>query len=301
MIYDPLTRVLIDNQGWIDRGSLWLFDVSSKGERLLTVDGAAYLTIRAGLDGLFRVTHHNSPDQSISIRHVSEPQSVLASVSLASARNRFCGDTNLWGKVECALIFNTGSKQKLVRIEHASRSVVDLDLSWYNEGTYDLGYQGLVDCVTPPGAHFTVVSVQRSSTLVLIDRASNAKCGLIELAGRSGNPDLRMTTNSDLLASDYDTMCRVDLKKAKVVVENRLQGAAKGTMQPIGDYAWAAKETIAVARPMSGDVIFVDAENFSLVSKVRAPDQPLRVAAVEGGIVTRDWQSGQVSYTAFQF
>jgi len=301
MISDSSARVLVDNMGWVDKGALWLYDADTRRERLLAIDGCEYLTIRAGADGLFRLTHHGSPEQSVSIRHVANPQQVLASVSLEDAKRPFKGDVSLWGKVETALIFRTGSTLRLVRINADTLSILDLDLRWFKEGPYDLLYQGLVDCLTPPHANFIVVSVQRSSKLVLLDHVDNRKCGHIDLAGRGGNPSLRLKSHAELLASDYDTMCRVDLNNATVIAKARLQESGpSGTRSFIGDYAPAMRNTIAVARPFSGDVILVDAATFARVGQVVVPGQPLRVAVTpDGDVITRDWKSGTVSQARF--
>jgi hypothetical protein len=297
MIFDPATQTLIDNQGWVDKGGLWIYDLATKAERLMPIEGAAYLTIRAGADGLFRLTHHQSPEQTVSIRHMSDPQRVLASVALADPNCPFTGDRTLWNKVEPALVFSTSSAQRLLRIDGQRESCLELNRSWYNGDNYDLDYQGLVDCITPPGANFVIVAVQRSSTLILVDYVANAKCGEIELAGRRGNPKLRMRSNFDFLASDHDTMCLVNLRDMGVVASECLQGATAGW---IGDYSEATRNAIAVARPHSGDVIIVDATTFAQIDRIQVPDQPLKVAMIsDREIVTRDWKTGRVAHSRF--
>lgn len=94
-------------------------------------------------------------------------------------------------------MFNTDGAQRLLRIDGQSESVLELEVSCFNADSYDLGWQALTDCMTPPGARFVIVSVQRSSTLILVDYIANEKCGQVELAGRRGNPQLCIRTELD--------------------------------------------------------------------------------------------------------
>ncbi len=126
---------------------------------------------------------------------------------------------------------------RLIKIDAIGQRVVELELSWYLKGGYDLVYQGLVDCLTLPHQDRVIVSVQRSSKLVLIDIEKNRPVGTIQLADRGGNPHLRMRTTEDFIASDYDTLCRVDIRSMSTIRSARLQGdASDGTRQFVGDY-----------------------------------------------------------------
>jgi hypothetical protein len=190
MIYDAATNRVVGNLGWVDQGSLWVFNPSDGSETSVTIEGARYLTLRSGPNGLFRVVHHHSPDLGVSVRHAARPDLELASIRFDGGMARLHGDSSLWTQVDPSAIIQTDAGPRLLWIDGASESVTDLDLGWFNSTNYDLGYQGLVDCLSLPGAGLVAVSVQRSSELVLIDQQYNQRVGQISLAGRGGNPAL---------------------------------------------------------------------------------------------------------------
>ncbi|MBI1825777.1 MAG: hypothetical protein HY287_12970 [Planctomycetes bacterium] len=114
-------------------------------------------------------------------------------------------------------------------------------LPWYNAEAYDLVYQGLTDVTALPGTMFVLVSVQRSSTVVVHDLNTGREAGRFDLAGRYGNPLLTVVGN-DLWTIDYDTFVRVNLSTRQVVRKVHLQSAAQGTMQFAGElFVWAAR------------------------------------------------------------
>lgn len=216
MIYDAATNTVVGNLGWVDRGSLWVFDLSDGSQTAVAIEGASHLSLRRGPNGLFRVVHHHSPDLGVSIRHVARPDLELASIRFEGSMARFTGDPALWSGVDPTAIIQTDAGPRLIWIDGASERVTDLDLSWFNSANYDLGYQGLVDCLSLPGAGLVAVSVQRSSELVLIDPERNQCAGQISLAGRQGNAALRSLSDNELLASDYDCLCVVNAETGAV-------------------------------------------------------------------------------------
>ncbi len=88
---------------------------------------------------------------------------------------------------------------------------------------------------------------------VLHDLHNGAERGVVRLAGRSGNPMLLFRTRArEVWASDYDTIVKLDPSTWRVTDRCRLQGAAVGTMQFIGDFAFDPDKTVcAVARPFA--------------------------------------------------
>jgi hypothetical protein len=286
----------------VDKGALWTFDLRSQTEGRISVEGAQYLTLRPGSNGLFRLIHHQSADQAVSIRRVAEPARELASIRYKSGKPAFQGDLDLWKQVDPAMIIQTSSGPGLRLINAAQEQMVDLDLTWFTNGGYDLGYQGLADCMSMPTAETIVVSVQRSSKLVLIDPKKDKPIGSIELADRGGNPTLRMVTAHDFLASDYDTLCRVESRSLAVSRSAVLQGAAApNTRQFIGDYD-VGFGTCAVARPFSGDVLLLDSESFKVRGHAQIGGQPLAVCLTsESSVLTRDWKTGRVGIGRFDY
>jgi len=295
MIFDATANLVVGNMGWVDKGALWAFDPVRCAETTITVEGAQYLSLRAGAKGLFRLVHHRSPNQTISIRSVARPDVELASVEMVRSEPNFIGDLSFWQHVDPAAIIATERGQRLVLIDAGRQRVVDLELALYSNGNYDLGYQGLTDCMTI-GREHVIVSVQRSSELVVIDLDRNARVGAIPLAGRGGNPMLSKRTQRDFLASDYDTLCRVDAQSLKALNCRRLQeGSAMNSRQFIGDYdlGW---DSCVVARPFSGDVLRLDSESFDEIGGTSVSGQPLAICSISNTqVVTRDWKSGRAA------
>jgi hypothetical protein len=58
--------VALDNLGWVDRGSIWSFDIVNRTQQLESVPQARYLSLSRGEGDLFRVVHGStnflSPD-----------------------------------------------------------------------------------------------------------------------------------------------------------------------------------------------------------------------------------------------
>ncbi|HWA03465.1 MAG TPA: hypothetical protein VG819_08045 [Rhizomicrobium sp.] len=295
MIFDSKSNLVVGNVGWIDEGALWTFDPISRKEETIPIEGTKYLTLRAGSEGLFRLVHHGCPNQTVSIRRLAEPSIVLASIEIANGTPRFHGDLALWQHVDPTAIFNTEQGQRLLFIAAHENKIVDLDLTWYSSENYDLDYQGLTDCMLLDPTQ-VIVSVQRSSDLVIINLDRNTRVGTIPLANRGGNPVLTMRTQADFFASDYDTLCRVDAKTLKVVASHLLQEGGAGNMrQFIGDYdlGWGA---CVVARPFSGDVLRLEPETFKITARAAVGGQPLQVCLTsDSQVVTRDWQTGSVA------
>lgn len=296
MIYDESTETIIGNLGWVDRGSLWTFSAQSNAESRIEIEGAQYLGLRAGRDGLFRLVHHQSPDRAVTIRHGANPGVELAGLRFDRESARFSGDVALWDQVDPSVIIQTDTGPRLILIDAKRRTTTPLDLSWFNDANYDLGYQSLVDCLTIAGSGVVVVAVQRSSELVLIDIEANARVGSIMLAGRGGNPTLVPLSASEFVATDYDTLCVVDAKTRSSRHSAPLQSASgPNTQQFIGDVDIAGAVS-AVARPFSGDVALVDLRTLEIMGTAPASGQPLAVCLLSGSrFLTRDWQTGKPS------
>jgi hypothetical protein len=299
MFFDATANLVVGNAGWVDLDSLWTFDPTSHAEKTIAVEGAKYLTLRAGEGGLFRVVHHGSPRQIISIRAFAEPGMMLAAVEMADGKVNFTGDLTLWQHFDPSAIFNAERGQRLIFLHALEQRIIDLDLSWFFNENYDLGYQSLIDCMTID-AKRVIVSIQRSSDLVIMDLDSNVRVGTAPLAGRRGNPLLTKRTSEDFLSSDYDTLCRVDSRSLSVLASQRLQDAGgSNTQQFIGDYdcGWGA---CVVARPFSSDVVRLDPENLEIEAHTKVDGQPLSVCLIsKDQVVTRDWKTGRVAVSEF--
>jgi hypothetical protein len=171
-------------------------------------------------------------------------------------------------------------------------------LPWYDGETYDLGYQGLIDTSAMPDSPNVLVSVQRSSVVVVHDPETSRAVGRFDLAGRHGNPMLNVV-GDELWTVDYDTFVRVNLATYDVRTSARIQnGTRSGRGESLqfveNPFVWEAAGKAAVPRPFSGDVAIIDPERGRIESLVPLGKQPLRCAVTRDGVViARDWQSGE--------
>jgi hypothetical protein len=165
---------------------------------------------------------------------------------------------------------------------------------WY-DNAYDHDYQGIVGVTEVPERELLLVSVQRDSHLVLYDPHQRRLIQKISLAGRSGNPGLRFRSKArKLWADDYDTLLKLDSKDWSVKESRRLQDAATGTAQFIGEFEFNKDESLCVvARPFSGDVIALDTLTFEIRYHFMTGGQPLKAVLLKDGrVFARDWKTG---------
>lgn len=299
MIFDPTTSTAFGSLGWVDRGSLWCWDAGSGVERRIDVPGARHVSVHRHAEGLLRLIHHGE-EAVASIRAYADPAVELASLRPGSTGWRFQGDSALWGERFALLMMSTTGLTDLLLVDGPAEVVRSLDLTWFNDENYDRGYQGLVDCLALPEAGMVVVSVQRSSELVLIDLERGVRVGSIQLAGRGGNPQLRRWSPTGFFANDYDALCCVDVQCRLTRCSGVLQPAAPpNTSQFTGDYD-LGETTCVVARPFSGDVLQLEINSFAVLDRAPVPGQPLSVCLTSPrSFLTRDWQTGKLERGEF--
>ena len=297
MIFFRETNRILGSLRWIDKGAIWILDLENHIERRCEVPGAQFVSLKAGKAGHFLVVHHMSESTAASVRHVGSPDQELASLQFRDGAAQFHGRSELWWQVETAILQVFRRGYRLFVVDPIGPKATHLDLSWYTAESYDLSYQGLVDCMTLPDDRRVVVSVQRSSDLVILDKESNRFVETARLPGSSGNPELAVRSRADFLASDYDTLARVDAKTFRILSSARLQDAGSF----IGHYHLWSECLCAVARPFGSDVILVDPMDFRIVGRTMLGGQPLSVCMIsETQVIARDWKSGAVSAGTFQ-
>jgi hypothetical protein len=291
--YDEKARRLISSLGWVDGPCIWVFDVDGRRSRLVHVSSSRFVALRRYADVL-RIVHHGGIAPTVSLRRVSSIDREAALLEYDD-RPYFSGDDELWSLVDPCVLVPRKSTTVLLYVDAPNKRVRELDLRWFYLGDYDLGYQRPIDCLTLPDREHVVVSIQRSSRLAVVNILENRKVGEIQLAGRSGNPELVLREDGNLIASDYDTLCRVDLEKMAITAAVRLQDESSGgTRQFIGDFI-VQSEGIVVARPFSGDVLLVDESDFSVKASASTGAEPLQAVLVAGAdVLGRDWKTGHV-------
>ena len=184
----------------------------------------------------------------------------------------------------------------LLKIHPSTEQIEPQRFEWYDD-TYDKGYQGVVDVLQLPGEDFALISVQRSSRVIVHDLDGGVKRGEVDLGGRGGNPTLQFgNADGEIWASDYDTLVVLRANHLQILRRALLQEASAGTRQFIGDYAFQPDQDICVvARPFSHDIVGIDTVGLKVKASARLGRQPLEVAALaHGRVVARDWKTGDV-------
>lgn len=301
MIADDKGTVLVSCMGWVDHGELWVLDVSEGAPRRLAVGSEAkYLHPHAGTNGYFAVGHHfDGPRFDVTVHAFSEPAVAIARATVTASGGKLSGDGSAWQHVPRLyvpyLTLPGLHDFVLFRIDRIRGSVDVQALAWYGD-RFDKGYQGVVSVAELPD-DLAIFSVQRSSELILHDLGAGTQRGTVDLGGRGGNPSLRFRARApEMWASDYDTLVKVDPSTWRVIARARLQGAAAGTQQFIGDFAFDADEKLcAVARPFSGDVVGLDPSTMKIEWSAGLGRQPLEVAVLpDREVVARDWKTGDL-------
>ena len=82
-------------------------------------------------------------------------------------------------------------------------------LEWYDL-SYDKDYQGVIDVIALPDPRYALVSVQRSSVLIVHDLETGKAHQKVALGTQLGNPRLTLRDNI-VWATDYDTLVQIDL------------------------------------------------------------------------------------------
>jgi len=299
VLADPQERTLVSSLGWVDRGSLWIFEPDTGRERTRRLGEAQFLSLHAGAADRFAVVHHHDGERlEITAHTFAEPAKTLARCIVEGWERRLEGDTRAWSGLPrhylAYLRQPAWSAYALVRITGDEVTLQTFD--WYDD-RYDKGYQGIVGVTEVPGEELVIVSVQRDSRPVLFDPAAGRKVGDIPLADRHGNPRLSFRRGArELWADDYDTLLVIEPGSWRVLRRARVQDAPGRTQQFIGHYAFDADERIcAVARPFSGDVLGLDPGSLATVSRAETGGQPLDVAVLrDGRVIAREWKTGEL-------
>jgi hypothetical protein len=291
--------VVLSSIGWVDHDAIWRFDTGRSTVDTIPLEtGAQYAALHAGSADYFAVTHHFDGRRfEISVRSFASPDRAVARAVLDRQENTFDGDASAWNHVPrlyIAYLAEPWREFALLVISPASGRIDVQRFEWFDD-SYDKDYQGVLDVVELTGRGTAIVSVQRSSRLILHDLGNGGAAQTIDLAGRAGNPRLRLR-GEELWATDYDTLVVVSTRDWRVDRRRRLQGAGTGTREFVGDFAFMPDGALcAVARPFSGDVVAVDPGTLRIIASAKLGRQPLEVAALAGGeIVARDWKTGEL-------
>ena len=302
MISNPEGTTALSSLGWVDHDGLWRFNVASgETDTIPLRTGGRYSSLHYLGSDRFAVAHHFDGRRfEVSVRSFSSPGDVLAHAVLEDGENSVAGEPAAWSGVPLLYVeylhFAPWNDFVLLRISPTTGKADVQRLQWYDD-SYDKGYQGVIDVLALPDDTCALVSVQRSSRLILHDLETGTQRRSIDLGGRGGNPRLALRElGKEVWASDYDALVVLGTADWQVLRSARLQSAFTGTQQFIGDFCFAPDQALcAVARPFNGDVVAVDLASLRIKSSAKLGRQPLEAVALSGGkIVARDWKTGDL-------
>ncbi|HEY4194871.1 MAG TPA: hypothetical protein VGM63_05010, partial [Mucilaginibacter sp.] len=204
------------------------------------------------------------------------------------------GDVSFWKFVPRyyigGLILNEKFDFHLLKVEIGIISLEDNKISWYIDGDFDFGYQGLTS-VTEINNEL-IFTVQRDGSLYRYNLDHDKIIDKIKLAGNHGNPQ-PIIKNGEVWVSDYDTLIR--LNNWQVIKSKKLQEAAGGLSQFIGSFSFNSQNGLCIiARPFSGDVICVN-KDFKIKYICNTGKQPLEAVLMQDNtVIARDWKTGDL-------
>jgi hypothetical protein len=300
MISNANGTIVLSSLGWVDGDALWVFDAASgRAETMPLKTGARYSSLHhaAGAER-FAVGHHFAGARfELSVRTFADPSRVEARAVVSDRERTLTGDAAVWRDVPRLFVeylaFSPWADFALISVSPLGEALSLQRFDWFDD-SYDKAYQGITGVLRLPADDLALVSVQRSSRLVLHDLETGKARRFIDLAGRGGNPLLAFRHGgAELWATDYDTLVVLDAHDWQILRSARLQDAHAGTGQFIGHFAFATDGTCVVARPFSGDVVSVGGARLEIERSARLGQQPLEVAALPAGrVVARDWKTG---------
>lgn len=301
MLLSPNEDLIVSSLAWTDKAGLWILETKTGDTRQVQLSDAKYLSLYPGANGLFSVLHcHDGTKVELTAHSFSNPEKIISRITFGPKGGQMESDTASWQSLPGAYIAYftrpAGSDFHLFLIDGVRQQTEIRNLDWY-DNSYDKDYQGVVSVMEVPGKDELLFSVQRDSNLVRVSRGTGKIISKVPLANRSGNPVLKFRSgNSELWANDYDTLLRLNPETWQIQNSLHLQGAALGSAQFIGDFAFSPDESLcAVARPFSGDVVGLDTRRFKVTHTCPLNGQPLAVRVLSNGAVyARDWKSGKL-------
>ena len=308
MIVDSTEAVAIATRPHLDGGSIWICDLTTRSSRIAPISTAQRLSIVSGRNDKFAVVHRfDSGDFGVSAHSFESPIDPVSVIDSARSVVSIHGDRAIWEDLPSAyVVFSAPSagsyddwvKHSLLLVDKEARTVEAVGLLWYEED-YDPMDQPIESVLELPDQGMLVFSIGRTSHLVLWDVQSRRVIRKVSLAGRHGTPQLRLRYRGgrkELWASDYDTLLRLNPADWRIQDSRRLQQDIEGVGQYIAEYAFNKDESLcAVARPASGDVVILDAEQFRVVGHAYTGQDPHDVAlARNGAVFARTLRTGKL-------
>ncbi|MGN6395967.1 MAG: hypothetical protein ACTHMI_10410 [Mucilaginibacter sp.] len=295
MIFNENLQKVISNLGWVDKGSIWVYDGIKSKNDVIRLSDSQYLTLAEGKEEYFSIVHHgNNSEIDITVHNVNDPRKEYFRTSFNHFNTSFSGDASFLEFVPkyyvCGFTMDNDFAFHLLKIEGGIIVLEDHKIEWYTKGDFDFMYQGLTS-VTEYGDEL-IFTVQRDGSLYRYSLNEDKLIDKIKLSGKYGNPQPTIK-NDEIWVSDYDTILR--LKNWNIERVKKLQESAKGTAQFIGNFSFNAQNNLCIiARPFSGDVIGLN-KNLKIKYTCNIGNQPLEAVLMQDNtVIARDWQTGKL-------
>lgn len=299
MFISPDSRLIISHLGWVDKSALWIYDVVKDSTNSVPVGNAKYLTLYLCKDkNQFAVFHHSdSASIRLTVHSFDNPATPLCTIEHSEGKTQVQGDLEVFQSAPRYYVayYDPGYKPDfhLISIDSIQGKIETERFEWYND-TYDKGYQGIIG-VTELDSGNLIVSVQRDSQPIIYNPKTKTIVRKLSLAGNHGNPNLRFARQrGEVWADDYDTILKFDGRTLVHKASQRLQMAAAGTAQFIGDWSFNNDESLClVSRPFSGDVVAISTDDLKTRFVAKTGNQPLQSVFINNSnVIGRDWKTG---------
>ena len=299
--------MVLSSMGWVDRDAVWQFDGASGTTRTIPLkSGAEHCSLHATTADRFAVAHHFVGRRfEMTVHEFAAPETAIARVVLSENESALSGASSALADVPPLYVTYLAFEpwKDYVLIEIAGDGAMTIHrLPWYDT-SYDKDYQAIVDAVAVPGERQALISVQRSSQLIVQDLDTGAVVRTLNLGGGAGNPRLKVRDGAgEIWTTDYDSVAVVRTDTLRVRKRTRLQGAAEGTQLFIGDLTFAPhRDVCIVPRPFSSDVVALDLEKLNVKGTAATGREPLEAAMLANGdVIARDWKTGDLLRGTFQ-
>jgi hypothetical protein len=299
LILSQTEKRAISSIGWVDKCSLWILDTGSEEIELIETGNCEYHSVHRGERDYFALLHHQ-PDHgypTLTAHTADDPSRICARIVFGD-ESRFEGDRGVWKYLPQSYVDyfrqNATADHWLITIESETGTTQYQNFDWFDE-SYDHGYQAIIGVMEIPVSHLVLISVQRSSDLVLYDPIEKRIVRKVSLAGGYGNPVPRFSRKrNEVWCVDYDTIVKLDPRDWTVIGRRIIQEEEGNVRQFAGEFDFDRDEsTIAIARPFSGDVLRIDMNTLETMSRCETGGQPLDVTVVGNHrVFARNWKDG---------
>jgi len=299
MLISPDRRLVVSHLGWVDKSSLWAYDVLKDSVSSLSLGDARYLSLfSCKTEHQFAVLHHSDGSLiRLTVHSFDNPVPPLCTIEYSSRGSRVEGDASALQNAPQYYVafYNPGQNADfhLISIDSSQLRIVTERFDWYDR-SYDKDYQGIVGVTELPSGEL-IISIQRDSQPVLYDPKKKKVLRKLSLAGRYGNPKFRFAKRRrEIWADDYDTILKFDSHTLELKASRPLQLPLRTTNQFIGDWSFNQDESFCfVARPYSGDIVAISTDDLSTKYVAQTGQQPLTALFLKDGtVIGRDWKTG---------